>query len=62
METSRGTRGNVIPFEPRLIVTENEVLKRIHGPEREDLTRRWRKLHTEDILNLFSSPYITRAT
>jgi hypothetical protein len=34
------------------------VLRRIFGPKRGEVTRDWRKLHTEELHNLYSSPYI----
>jgi hypothetical protein len=37
-------------------VFENRVLKRIFGPKRDDVTGEWRKLHSEEIHNLYSSP------
>ena len=32
-------------------VFENRVLREILGPEREEVTREWRKLHNEDNLS-----------
>jgi hypothetical protein len=40
-------------------VFENRVLRRIFGPKRDELTGDWRKLHNEELYNLYSSPYIT---
>jgi hypothetical protein len=34
------------------------VLRRIFGPKEEDVTGGWRKLHSEELLNLYSSLYI----
>jgi hypothetical protein len=42
--------------EHRLRVFENRVLRRIFGPKREDVARGWRKLHNEELYNLFVSP------
>jgi hypothetical protein len=42
--------------EHRLRVFENRVLKRIFGPKRDDVTGEWRKLHNEELHNLYSSP------
>jgi hypothetical protein len=42
----------------RLRVFENRVLRRIFGPKKDDVTGRWRKLHKEEIHNLYSSPSI----
>jgi hypothetical protein len=39
---------------------ENKVLRRIIGPKRDDVIERWRKLHNEELQNLYSSPNIIR--
>jgi hypothetical protein len=39
-----------------LMVFENRVLRRIIGPKRDEVTRGWRKLHNEELYNLYSSP------
>jgi hypothetical protein len=41
-------------------VFENRVLRKIYGPKRDDVTGEWRKLHNEDLNNLYSSPNIIR--
>jgi hypothetical protein len=41
-------------------VFENRVLRRIFGPRRDEVTGEWRKLHNEELHNLYSSPYIIR--
>jgi hypothetical protein len=41
-------------------VFENRVLKRIFGPKRDGVTRGRRKLHNEELHNLYSSPSIIR--
>ena len=46
--------------EGRLRVFENMVLKRIFGPKRDELTGEWRKLHDEELNDLYSSPNIFR--
>jgi hypothetical protein len=46
--------------EHRLRVFENRVLRRIFGPKRDEVTREWRKLHNEELHNLYSSPDIIR--
>ena len=43
-----------------LRVFENRVLKRMFGPERDEVTREWRKLHNEELNDLYSSPNIFR--
>jgi hypothetical protein len=45
--------------EHRLRVSENVVLRRIFGPKREE-DRSWRKLHNDELYNLYSSPNIVR--
>ena len=39
---------------------ENRVLRRIFGPKRNEVTGEWRKLHKEELNNLYSSPNIVR--
>jgi hypothetical protein len=39
-------------------VFENRVLRRIFGPKRDEVTGEWRKLHNEELHNLYSSPNI----
>jgi len=46
--------------ESRLSVSENRVLMRIFGPKRYEETREWRKLHNEELNDLYSSPNIVR--
>jgi hypothetical protein len=46
--------------ERRLRVFENRVLRRIFGPKRDEVTGKWRKLHNEELNNLYSSPNIVR--
>jgi hypothetical protein len=41
-------------------VFENWVLRRIFGPKREEVTGEWRKMHNEELHNLYSSPDIIR--
>jgi hypothetical protein len=48
--------------EHRLRVLENRVLRRIFGSERDEVTGGWRKLHNEELHNLYSSPSIIRMT
>jgi len=41
-------------------VFENWVLRRIFGPKIYEVTREWRKLHNEELNDLYSSPTIVR--
>jgi hypothetical protein len=41
-------------------VFENRVLRRIFRPKRDEVTGEWRKLHSEELHNLYSSPDIIR--
>ena len=46
--------------ERRLKVFSNRVLRRIFGPKRDEITGEWRKLHNEELNDLYS-PSIFRA-
>jgi hypothetical protein len=46
--------------EYRLRVSEDRMLKRIFGPKRVEVTAEWRKLHNEQLHDLYSSPSIIR--
>jgi hypothetical protein len=46
--------------EHRLRVFENRVLRIIFGPKRDEVTGEWRKLHSEELHNLYSSTDIIR--
>jgi hypothetical protein len=46
--------------EHRLRMFENGVLRRIFAPKRDEVTGRWRKLHSEELHILYSSPNIIR--
>jgi hypothetical protein len=41
-------------------VFENRVLSRIFGPKRDEVTGEWRKLHNEELHDMYSSPNIIR--
>jgi hypothetical protein len=44
--------------EHRLSVFENRVLRKIFGPKRDEAMGSWRKLHNEELHNLYFSPSI----
>jgi len=46
--------------EHRPMVSENGVLRKIFGPKRDEVTGEWRKLHIEELNDLYSSPNIVR--
>jgi hypothetical protein len=41
-------------------VFENRVLRRIFGLKRDEVTGEWRKLHNEELCDLYFSPSIIR--
>jgi hypothetical protein len=46
--------------EHRLRVFDNRVLRKIFGPKRDEVTGEWRKLHNEELRDLYSLPSIIR--
>jgi hypothetical protein len=44
----------------KLRVFENRVLRRVFGPTRDEMTGEWRKLHNEELNDLYSLPNIVR--
>jgi hypothetical protein len=46
--------------EHRLRVFENRVLKRIFGPKRDKVRKECRKLHNEELNDLYCSPNIVQ--
>jgi len=44
--------------ERRLRVFENKLLRRIFGLKRDEVPGEWRKLHNEELNDLYSSPNI----
>jgi hypothetical protein len=54
--------GLTLRKEHRLRVFENRMLRRIFGPKRDEVAGGWRKLHNEELHNLYSTPSIIRMT
>jgi hypothetical protein len=46
--------------ERRLRLFESRVLRRIFGLKRDELTSEWRKIHYEELNDLYSSPCVVR--
>jgi hypothetical protein len=46
--------------ERRLKVFDNRVLRRVFGPKRDEVTGKWRKLHKEELNDLYSFPILCR--
>jgi len=46
--------------EHRLRVFENRVLRRIFGPKRDEVTGEWRRLHNEELYDLYCSSNVAR--
>ena len=42
------------------MVLDNGVLRRVFGPKRDKVTGEWRKLHNEELSDLYSLPNIVR--
>ena len=42
--------------ERKLRVFENRVLRKVFGPKRDEVTGEWRKLHNEELNDLYSLP------
>ena len=45
--------GLTVRDERRLRVFENRVLRRVFGPKRDEVTGEWRKLHNEELSDLY---------
>jgi len=41
-------------------VLENRVLRRVFGPKKDEVTGEWKKLHNEELNDLYSLPNIVR--
>ena len=50
----------ILREERRMKVFENRVLRRIFRPKTDKVTREWRKLHNEELNDLYSSPNAVR--
>jgi len=48
----------ILREERRLTLFEDRVLRRIFWPKRDEATGKWRKLHNEELNDLYSSPNI----
>jgi hypothetical protein len=46
--------------ECKMKVSENKVLRRIFGPKRDKVTGEWRKLHNEELHELYSSSNVVQ--
>jgi hypothetical protein len=52
--------GLTLREEQRLRVFENRVMRGIIGPKRDEATGDWRRLHNEELSDLYSSPNVIR--
>jgi PAS domain-containing protein len=59
--TVKKARNNILGDNYRLRVSENRALRRMFGLKRDEVTGGWKKkLHNEELHNLYSSPSIIR--
>jgi hypothetical protein len=56
----RGTWSLILREEHRLGVFEDRMLRKIFEPKRDEVTGEWRKLHNEELRDLYCSPSIIR--
>jgi len=52
--------GVTLREECKLSMFENRVFRSIFGPKRDKVTMEWRKLHNEEISDVYSTPNIVR--
>jgi len=50
----------ILREEYRLRTFVNRVLRTIFGPKRDEVSGEWRKLHIEELIDLYCSPNISR--
>jgi hypothetical protein len=55
-----GNRSLTLREEHSLFVFETRVLRRMFGPKRDEVMEGWRKLHNEELCDLYSSPSVIR--
>jgi hypothetical protein len=55
-----GVKPVTLREERRQRVFENRVLRGVYGPKRDEVTGEWRKLHNEELNDLYSLPNIVQ--